>query len=230
MFNELQKNWDKLKDSIDAAQQSSTLTLAVYLIIGGVLALYLRALYNRCSSTVSDADSVTRIFPLLTVVTTAVIEVVQTSLALSLGMVGALSIVRFRAAIKEPEELVYLFLCIAIGLTLGAHQPFWAIVLVVVATCFILLMHLTSGNQRTHGLLLTVSGNATEYFSDEAKAVATLTDLAAGFSIQRFDIEGERGQLRVLLPALSVGDQQILLSKLHGRLPGCSLSFLNMKS
>jgi uncharacterized membrane protein YhiD involved in acid resistance len=43
-------------------------------------------------------------------------------LALSLGLVGALSIVRFRAAIKEPEELNYLFLCIAIGLGLGAGQ------------------------------------------------------------------------------------------------------------
>ena len=46
----------------------------------------------------------------------------KSSLALSLGLVGALSIVRFRAAIKEPEELVYLFLIIAIGLGCGANQ------------------------------------------------------------------------------------------------------------
>jgi hypothetical protein len=48
--------------------------------------------------------------------------IVKSSLALSLGLVGALSIVRFRAAIKEPEELVYLFLIIAIGLGCGANQ------------------------------------------------------------------------------------------------------------
>ena len=48
--------------------------------------------------------------------------IVKSSLALSLGLVGALSIVRFRAAIKEPEELVYLFLIIAIGLGSGANQ------------------------------------------------------------------------------------------------------------
>jgi hypothetical protein len=48
--------------------------------------------------------------------------IVKSSLALSLGLVGALSIVRFRAAIKEPEELVYLFLVIAIGLGCGANQ------------------------------------------------------------------------------------------------------------
>ena len=48
--------------------------------------------------------------------------IVKNSLALSLGLVGALSIVRFRAAIKEPEELVYLFLIIATGLGCGAGQ------------------------------------------------------------------------------------------------------------
>ena len=53
-------------------------------------------------------------FTSLTLITTLIITVVKSSLALSLGLVGALSIVRFRAAIKEPEELVYLFICIAI--------------------------------------------------------------------------------------------------------------------
>ena len=51
-----------------------------------------------------------------------IISIVKSSLALSLGLVGALSIVRFRAAIKEPEELVYLFFVISIGLSNGANQ------------------------------------------------------------------------------------------------------------
>ena len=58
----------------------------------------------------------------LAIITTLVITVIKFSLALSLGLVGALSIVRFRAAIKEPEELVYLFFIIAIGLANGANQ------------------------------------------------------------------------------------------------------------
>ena len=56
------------------------------------------------------------------ITTTIVITIVKSSLALSLGLVGALSIVRFRAAIKEPEELVYLFLIISTGLGCGAGQ------------------------------------------------------------------------------------------------------------
>ena len=54
--------------------------------------------------------------------TLLVIAVVKSSLALSLGLVGALSIVRFRTPIKEPEELAYIFLAIALGLCLGADQ------------------------------------------------------------------------------------------------------------
>mgnify|MGYP004005918605 CR=1 FL=1 len=57
-----------------------------------------------------------------------VISIVKSSLALSLGLVGALSIVRFRAAIKEPEELSYLFLNIAIGLGFGADQKLATII------------------------------------------------------------------------------------------------------
>ena len=60
---------------------------------------------------------------LLALTTMLIIYIVKSSIALSLGLVGALSIVRFRAAIKEPEELTYLFLVIGIGLGMGADQP-----------------------------------------------------------------------------------------------------------
>ena len=61
-------------------------------------------------------------FLILAATTTIIITIIKSSLALSLGLVGALSIVRFRAAIKEPEELVYLFLIISIGIACGAGQ------------------------------------------------------------------------------------------------------------
>lgn len=60
--------------------------------------------------------------PFILLTTILIITVVKSSLALSLGLVGALSIVRFRTPIKEPEELAYLFIAIAMGLGLGADQ------------------------------------------------------------------------------------------------------------
>ena len=81
-----------------------------------ILCFILRQLYIKFSSSLSNKDEFSKNFVILG------ITIVKSSLALSLGLVGALSIVRFRAAIKEPEELVYLFLTIAIGLGNGAGQ------------------------------------------------------------------------------------------------------------
>ena len=83
------------------------------------------------------------VLPIICLTTILVISVVKSSLALSLGLVGALSIVRFRTPIKEPEELAYIFLAIAIGLALGADQREVAlisvpIVLLVISTITLL--------------------------------------------------------------------------------------------
>ena len=64
----------------------------------------------------------------------------KSSLALSLGLVGALSIVRFRAAIKEPEELVFLFLIISVGLGCGAGQLSITIIGTIIAIIIILAL------------------------------------------------------------------------------------------
>ncbi len=86
------------------------------------LALIVKLTYLRVGRALNDKDYFSDTFIPLAIITTLVITVIKFSLALSLGLVGALSIVRFRAAIKEPEELVYLFFIISIGLANGANQ------------------------------------------------------------------------------------------------------------
>ena len=95
------EGWSALQNAFAAPEPSSLLALAAFMVVGGGLAVYIRFLYARTSRPLSS-DSIARVFPLLTLVTIAVIAVVKSSLALSLGLVGALSIVRFRAAIKDP--------------------------------------------------------------------------------------------------------------------------------
>ena len=68
--------------------------------------------------------------------TMLIITIVKSSLSLSLGLVGALSVVRFRTAIKEPEELSYAFLAIAVGIGLGANQ----ILITILGSSIILLI------------------------------------------------------------------------------------------
>lgn len=87
-----------------------------------VTSFMLRYVYVRRSISLSGKYHIGNIIPILAIVTFMVIMVVKSSLALSLGLVGALSIVRFRTPIKEPEELVYLFIAIALGLGYGAAQ------------------------------------------------------------------------------------------------------------
>ena len=92
------------------------------LLCAVILSFLVQIFYIKYSSSLSNRKEFAKNFVILAVTTCIVIMIVKSSLALSLGLVGALSIVRFRAAIKEPEELVYLFLIIAIGLGCGANQ------------------------------------------------------------------------------------------------------------
>ena len=85
-----------------------------------IMSFIVRDVYLKRSFSLTGKSHVGSIIPILSAVVFLVIVVVKSSLALSLGLVGALSIVRFRTPIKEPEELVYLFLAISIGLGYAA--------------------------------------------------------------------------------------------------------------
>ena len=87
-----------------------------------LMSFIVRDFYIRRSFSLTGKIHIGSIIPVLSAVVFLVIIVVKSSLALSLGLVGALSIVRFRTPIKEPEELVYLFLAIAVGLGYAAGQ------------------------------------------------------------------------------------------------------------
>ncbi len=230
-MQQIQEAWEQLESSVTISENVSVLTLSVYLVLAAALALYVRLLYHKCSASPSDTESFSRVFPLLALVTTGVIAVVKSSLALSLGLVGALSIVRFRAAIKDPEELVYLFLCIAIGLALGAEQPLLAVALVAVATCFIVGMHTAGHGQRRHRLLLTISGDSQRHFSNDSAGVMSVVGTIAGkYTLQRFDVEGGRGQVRIVLAESSPQKTAELVAKLRESLPECDLSYVNLNS
>ena len=95
--------------------------------------------YKKYGSTISNREEFSNIFPFILLTTTLVITIVKSSLALSLGLVGALSIVRFRTPIKEPEELSYLFICIAAGLGFGANQTLITLTSVILILLFMTL-------------------------------------------------------------------------------------------
>ena len=97
-------------------------TFILNALLAVLLTWILSWFYARYGRSVSNRSQFSNNFMLLSLTTMLIIYIVKSSIALSLGLVGALSIVRFRAAIKEPEELTYLFLVIGIGLGMGAGQ------------------------------------------------------------------------------------------------------------
>ena len=108
--------------SQNAIPQTDYIITIVNFILCVLMSFILRSFYIRRSFSLTGKKHIGSIIPILATVVFLVIMVVKSSLALSLGLVGALSIVRFRTPIKEPEELVYLFLAIALGLGYAAGQ------------------------------------------------------------------------------------------------------------
>ena len=96
--------------------------LLLNLLVAAAMATLLRWHYMRFSNALANRRDFSRNFLTVALSVVLIISIVKSSLALSLGLVGALSIVRFRTPIKDPEELAYMFLAIALGIGLGANQ------------------------------------------------------------------------------------------------------------
>ena len=108
------------------------------LILTILLTLAISFLYSKYGNSISNRKSFGENYPLIGIATFLIITIIKSSLALSLGLVGALSIVRFRSAIKEPEELSYIFFTIAVALGFGANQIYITILGFIVFSLFII--------------------------------------------------------------------------------------------
>lgn len=202
---------------------------AVNTLIGGALGFYVRALYKRFGSSLSNRESFGNLFPILTAITVVIIFVVKSSLALSLGLVGALSIVRFRTAIKDPEELVYLFLCIGMGVSLGAELRLLTLLSVLIVSGFIIGQHWLPKGKSDQNLLLTVSGDAGKFFDKSGTSpVDLISQLSRRVDVQRFDLEDGQVQFRARVSLQRPQDVTELVSSLRSQLPGFHVSYVNL--
>lgn len=111
------------------------------IILSGIMSQLVYLTFVKYGRTLSNRKQFGSIFFMIAVSTTLIISIIKSSLALSLGLVGALSIVRFRTAVKEPEELAYLFLVITLGIGYGADTY----LLTTVSTLVILVILMVRG-------------------------------------------------------------------------------------
>ena len=154
----MEKNQSLLEYFAAQNAEVSVVGFLVNFLLAALLSFILSRIYIRFGTSLSNRELFGRNFVLLSMTTMLIITIVKSSLALSLGLVGALSIIRFRAAIKEPEELSYLFLAIAVGLGMGANQAVITIIGFVVMAGVLSLRSFVREKEPEANLYLTVSG------------------------------------------------------------------------
>ena len=131
---------------LENVTQFSAVDTLIGMLFALVIGLFIFVVYKKTFNGVMYSGGFALTLVGLSLVTTLVIMAVTSNVVLSLGMVGALSIVRFRAAIKEPIEIVYLFWSIAAGIVIGAGM----IPLAVIGSAIIGLILILFANRKTH--------------------------------------------------------------------------------
>jgi hypothetical protein len=190
------------------------------LTLGGLLALAIRELFLRFGASPGDRSRLGNLFPVFTLGTIVVLTAVQVSIPLSLGLLGALSIVRFRSAIKTPEELVYLLFCVSVGLSLGAQHRLLSVVAVVVVGVFVLIRSRVDDPVAERSLLLSISGEASRFFDGEGGTVLDrLRPMVRGLELRRLDRDFDRVELSTLV-SVDAGEVENFLNRLRAAFPG----------
>ena len=136
----------------------STASIIVILLVTACIALYIFIVYRLASQKTFYSKSFNISLVALAMITAGIILAIQSSVVISLGMVGALSIVRFRTAIKNPMDLVYLFWSISVGIVCGAGLFEVAVIVSLFVTVAIVALELFPAVQEQKLLVVSASG------------------------------------------------------------------------
>jgi uncharacterized membrane protein YhiD involved in acid resistance len=208
----------------------SLATLVLNLLIGLTLSLAVAWYYEHYAQSLSNRRKFALLLPVLTLTTSLVITIVKSSLALSLGLVGALSIVRFRTAVKEPEELMFLFIAITIGLGVGADQRWPTVVGVLLILGYMAVRLLIARRPAPNNLYLNVAlDDGAEQNALFQQVNARLLTHVSTLDFRRLDT---RDGILQLTYFISCGDAQILndlVDDLKQHFPIREISFIQQE-
>jgi hypothetical protein len=219
---------DSLGLGLSPAAPLSISSLMISLLVGVALAFALRWHFERFGSTLSNRSEFAQVFPLLILTTVLIITVVKSSLALSLGLVGALSIVRFRTPIKEPEELAYLFIAIATGLGLGADQ----IIPTVLAVSFILIIvgvqRWSRQGDQQRNLYLSVNFSPVDGSPRPMDALGEVVSRhTQNGDLRRVDAHDDTMEVTYFLDVTTPENISALVEDLQASFPGIGVTFID---
>ena len=129
-------------------------TIIISMVITILIALYIYAIYRLCSNKNFYSKDFNKTLAIMSVITAAIVLAMQSNLVISLGMVGALSIVRLRNALKNPLDLLFLFWSISVGIICGASLYQVAIIMSLAVTILLLLLEVVKPPKAPYLLVL----------------------------------------------------------------------------
>ena len=150
-----------------AANAIGTRAIVAALVFSVVLGMFIYFFYRFITRNVYYSKSFNMSLVALCIITTSIILTIQSSIVISLGMVGALSIVRFRTAVKNPLDLLYLFWSVSTGIICGVNLKVLALLISVMMTAIVLLLQMVPAMQAP--LVLVLRGDAKEVDWDGVK-------------------------------------------------------------
>ena len=202
------------------------LTFMTNLIIAVILVQLTTIHYRRIAPTTAGKVVIARVLPFVALVTFVVISVVKSSLALSLGMVGALSVIRFRTAIKDPIELGYIFMSVAIGIGMGAGETLKTVIGVITILTIIAIF-----NKQFLRPLAKETFLEMDMVSEDTQIIShienTLGKFNSDIDIRKIYMNGNKINLIVATNLSSTEDLPKLLSALKSLDPEMQLNLID---
>jgi len=198
---------------------STFLESIISLCFAGLFGWLISLVYTRFSHSLTGGRRVKGALLPLTLIVFLTISIIKSSLALSLGLVGALSIVRFRTPIKDPEDLVFLFLAIVAGLGFGANQNTFTslglgviLALVIVRSALNTRSSQSSSVQDEYSVVLDWPKTAAVNFE---QVIISLSEICDYVSLVRFDSLKDKSSLVLQLAVKETASIELVVASLN---------------
>ena len=201
----------------------SIMDFVINLVITGVLTYIIGLMYSKYSKVLSNREMLRNTLVLVGMTTMIIISIVKSSVALSLGLVGALSIVRFRTAVKEPEELAYFFMCIGVGLGMGAGERWVTMLGVTLLVVTVLVLRKKTITSTLQNLIISSNKSV-----EESTIVEILNKYVSYAELNRLESDNEMTELSMIVDFKDSDSMFKFKSDLNELSPNIKVSFLKV--
>ena len=215
---------NRLIQTLETTGEADYLLILISLFFCIISSFILMFVYKNKANSLSSKIQISMIIPLLSNITFLVILIVKSSLALSLGLVGALSVIRFRTPVKEPEDLAFLFFAIALGIGYGAMQIFSTsiIFLILIVIIWFFLSKRDKTNDKNFNLIIETNLEKNDKYFDQILKI--LNDNAIEAEIVKIEKNERSVNLFYKVSFEQIADLKNIINNLEKEFKGIKFS------